>query len=198
VTIDAGYGDALTVDEVLARYEQRARVIAYEWERPHAPREDLAQEARIELWRVLREREARGEDLSEVRGLATVVLRRAVSNAAVDQRWTGTEYPRGKAKDPIRRDPRDLDHELDAGLVLAAADVLSEVELAYHEGEIYGAIRELPAAHRRYVYLKFWCGLTEAEIAAELGRTKGNVHRTWTEVIRPRLRERLSHLAGAA
>lgn len=198
MTIDAGYGDALTPEEVLARYEQRARVIAYEWERPHAPREDLAQEARIALWRELVKRQEAGEDLATVQGLATVVIRRAVSNAVVDQRWTGTEYPMGKRRDPIRTDPRDLDAEVRDGLVLVAADVLAEVELAYHEGEIMAAISAMPEAHREYVYLRFWRGYNDPEIAALTGRGKANVGRTWHSVIRPQLRQRLAHLAGAA
>lgn len=202
--INDGYGDGLTPTELLAMWEQRVQVIAHEHARPGAEKEDLAQEARIALWK--QAPKYPGDDMSG--GLATVIIRHAIAPAAEYQRWTGTaDGTKGKPRDPLRRTPDSLDAPLgnaDEGaevttladsLLLETPDVIDGLEMAYHRGEILRAINELSDEHREYVYLKFWRGMSEAEIGAALGRTKGNVNRTWLQVIRPRLREKLAHLA---
>jgi len=200
-----GFGDNLDVGEVLEAQEARIAFHARMAVRPHADVDDLKQEARIAIWR-----EAVKHPGDPLHGLAPVVIRRAVTAAAVHQRWTGNVEDRkgGKAKDPLRRPHGSLDLEVgndDEGaevttfadtLVLVANDVLEAVVLAYHYGEIWQAIAELPADHKEYVYMKFWLGLSEREIGAKTGRTAANVNRTWLQVIRPRLQRSLAHLAG--
>lgn len=197
--IDDGYGEQMSAEQVLALYEQRAQVIAREWATPAAPKEDLAQEARIALWKETQKRPG-----DRMQGLASVVIRRAVSHAALDQRWTGTDYKKGgQPRDPIRTNPSGLpedqvgDSDGPAPIWLVAADLLDGVEYAYHEGQIMQALNALPPEHREYVFMRFWMGYNEPEIAAYTGRTKANVNRTWHQVIRPRLQEHLANLVGA-
>lgn len=77
---------------------------------------------------------------------------------------------------------------------LAAPEVLDDVALAYHHGEIHLAIAELPETWRAYVVGRFWYGLSDTEIRARTGfRPRPD---RW-ERVRAGLAERLGHLIDA-
>jgi len=65
-----------------------------------------------------------------------------------------------------------LDADRGNGITLAdllpAEDVLDAVLSAYHHGEIHSAIAELTPAQRKYVYARFWCGMTSREMKEEI------------------------------
>ncbi len=57
-----------------------------------------------------------------------------------------------------------------------AAD--SRYLLAEEHREIYGAVRRLPARDQQVLVLRYWSELSEAEIAAALGVSRGTVRST--------------------
>ena len=75
---------------------------------------------------------------------------------------------------------------------LGVSDKIDSIVLAYHYGEIHKAVADLDPLWREYVYLRFWRGHGDTEVAQILGT---RVH--WHNRVRPALAERLSHLAGA-
>lgn len=75
--------------------------------------------------------------------------------------------------------------------VFEAVDHYEAVALAYHYGEIHEAVASLNPLYREYVYLRFWCGMGDADAARVLG-SRPHWHR-----VRPVLAERLAHLEGA-
>ena len=80
--------------------------------------------------------------------------------------------------------------------VFGGVHALSGVEMAYHEGQITQALAALDPEHREYVYLRFWGGWTQPEIAEALGTTKSTVDGWWNRIIRPALRTELAHLGA--
>lgn len=178
----------MTVDEVLANWRPRAEVIAREYERPGAPAADLAQEALIALWRAA---EARPGD--ELRGLSTVVIRRAILRTLTHRRWTAEAEVKGKAIDPMRRaDWRDVDEPDVAETLPPAVDELATVT---EHAAVREAVRALPPADREYVFRRFWEDKTDADVARETGRSAPNLGRQWRSRIAPALR---AHLDDAA
>lgn len=89
-----------------------------------------------------------------------------------------------------------LDELLEWGtdLFLEAPDLIDSVTLAYHRGEIYQAVDQMPEPARTYCVLRFWHGLTDAEASREL--PGWHKHLLYREV-KPLLRERLAHLVDA-
>lgn len=81
--------------------------------------------------------------------------------------------------------------ELGAEGLLKSSDRLYDIALAYHYGEIYQALNELPDLWREYIYLRFWEGLGPTEIVS-MGVTV-----SWRRDVRPVLAEKLHHLATA-
>lgn len=212
------------------------------WQAPYL--DDLAQEARLEMWRTAGRWDGRGV----LDGFLKQNARwRVLSLLKGDHRFTGEEPVRAvtqrrgdEARDRLRsamsvfraehgREPKaeemaealgihpatvrkqirtltltkvdvevrvsSLDALVEAygteGIAMAA-EVLDGVVLAYHYGEIHEAIADLHPRWREYVYLRFWEGHGDSEIARLLGARVG-----WTDKVRPVLRERLAHLAGA-
>jgi DNA-directed RNA polymerase specialized sigma24 family protein len=76
--------------------------------------------------------------------------------------------------------------------ILGVEQHLDEVALAYHYGEIHEAVADLEPVWRQYVYLRFWEGYGDQEVARALGT---RVH--WPDRVRPMLAERLAHLMSA-
>ena len=59
------------------------------------------------------------------------------------------------------------DEELpDWSLDIAAPDLLEQMEIAYHHGEIAQAIDNLSPQQKKYVIARFWLGLTGNEMVA--------------------------------
>jgi RNA polymerase sigma factor (sigma-70 family) len=194
--ISDGFGDDLTPAELVAMHEPLAKVIASEWQTPDAPYEDLLQENRIKIWQLA---EAKAGNRSDLRGLASVAMRRRSSEIAARQTWTGYESQHGRPTDPLRSPRESMEAIVEAvGTdVFGAVDAMDGVELAYHEGQILRALASLAPRHREYVYLRFWGGWTNPEIAETMGTTKSAVNSWWNAYIRPSLASSLRHLVEA-
>lgn len=185
----SGYGDALTVEELIAEKQGLARFVAVRSGVAVDDLDDAAQEAALALWQV-----ARAKPDASPAYLNGVVARR-VKDVARGGRLTGQEAQQGRQRtrsgDAATLD--DPDHPIE----LVGAEILAGVELAYHYGEIMRAIAALTPARRRYVVMRFWGGLSDAEIAARLEVKAETLSTMWRRFVRPELAERLGHLASA-
>lgn len=186
--IDDSFGDDdLWFEDRIRERDRLIQIQVSEQSRDGSIRDDLINEARLTVWKVLCEK-------PDATGLLSVATKRRIGELVQrGQRWTGMETKHGHPIDPLRRPHETVDDE-DHPVVVEAADVLSGVEMAYHEGEILDAIRSLEPRHQAYVILRFWGGYTNPEIAAIQSVGVGNMSRTWTTVIQPALAERLQHL----
>lgn len=191
--IHDGFGDDLSVNEVLAAKDRLFQIMVSERSTDPNIRDDVLQEARIVAWKIL----ASPRNFDNRDAYLHAAARMRISEVAERQAWTGHTRKTGQPVDPLRRaDKVSYDQLAEAGVVLIAADVLYGVEVAYHYGQVHEAIRALPAQHRDFVYQKFWLGLTEPELAAAHDRSVATVSRWWVNEIRPVLRTRLLHMAG--
>lgn len=80
--------------------------------------------------------------------------------------------------------------------LLAAPDLLESIEMAYHTGEIAEAIDSLSPAQRKYVYARFWLGLSGKEMQ-DLGVFGYDPSALWTRKsngARDKLGKELAHL----
>lgn len=188
--LNDGFGNTKTIDEVIESHDHLARIIASERVSPDAPFDDVLQEERIAVWRAALTRP--GDDL---RGLASVVMRRRANEVATRQTWTGSGGDGRKRRADVLREQRDsLDSLLeDVGFAVAAPDLLEDVEWSYHHGEIAEALAALTPTQRTYVILRFWLRYTEPEIAGYLGTTTKSVSSAWDRA-KPVLQDRLEHL----
>lgn len=154
--------------------------------------DDVLQEGRIVQWEVLKKRpESTKQYVSaSMSHRITEVLKRGT--------WTGFERTHGKPTDPLRRRDRDStdDETSDVQVVVESSDWVEHVIMAYHHGEIMRALNELTFTQREYVYLRFWEGWTNPEIAAHRGLSSGEMERQWRVNIRPQLAEKLVQLAS--
>jgi RNA polymerase sigma factor (sigma-70 family) len=183
-TWSGGYGDALDVTELLARKERLLQIIVSERAPDPTTRDDVLQEARIIIWKLADK--PRRDD-----GYLHGAVRHRVDDVRDRQTWTGHTGTRGHT-DVAKMVTTE---RLDAGLVLTAAAVLDNIDMAYHHGEVLDAIAALEPNQRAYVIMRFWGGLSNPEIAASTGRSLATVSRWWSEA-KPTLRAALGHLAG--
>lgn len=187
-----GFGDGLTVTERIEQLDRLNRIRAAEHAHPQAESDDLTQEGRIVVWEVASKRP---ESTREYLSAAAAMRIREVANR---QTWTGHTRAHGQPTDPLRNRAKESLDDPDYTLIeaLQAPAWLAAAELAYHHGEILDAINALPPAHRDYVYLRFWGGYSNPEIAPLIQRDAGNLARMWTHSIAPALAAQLAHLAG--
>lgn len=87
-----------------------------------------------------------------------------------------------------------LEALLDEGFDPATAgDLLDNIVAAYHRGEVAQALDVLTPAERKYVVLRFWHGLSGAELTSAFGYNPGAL---WTTA-KKRLLPALAHLVAA-
>jgi RNA polymerase sigma factor (sigma-70 family) len=188
--LSAGFGDQLDVSEVLKRKQALFEIMMAERGIAPSAWDDTLQEARIAAWRAL----GREHDTD---AYVHQAARWRIGEVRDRQNWTGHTRRLGQPVDPLRRaDTLSLDAILDVGLIMMAEEILDRVVLAYHHGEILQAICDLEPRQRAYVILRFWGGLPDSKIAAEVGRSKATLQRDWS-LARRQLRTKLAHLAGA-
>lgn len=181
--LNDSFGDGSELESYLAEREWLLR-----WKARND--QDAVQEARIKVWQ-------------------TTVAQPTATHAYLDQAaswriashlqgkpptgWTGTDGMR--ARDPLTRADRasvGLDHSLLDSLEYSEA--LEQAHLAYHHGEILDALNALPAAQRHYVYLRFWDGMSRADIMAEMNIERWDAERLWKAAVK-NLGAALAHLA---
>lgn len=187
----SGYGDQLSPEELIARHELLAYKIANERLAHSMPGEieDAVQEARIALWEV-----AQRKPEASQKYLNGVVKYRVATHARYPAYVTGAASVQGKQQ--MRPgEAHTLDDPDNPVFLTDASDALDKVLLAYHEGEILQAIGALPDLHKRYIVMRFWGGMTNVEIAAQLDMNIRKIDELWRSA-RPKLREALEHLSA--
>jgi RNA polymerase sigma factor (sigma-70 family) len=193
--IQDGFGDGPTVDEVLAEEEEffvrnarHALVKKMGRGFPAGADDDAVQEARIAAWQ--------SWEKNHNRAYLNVAARQRITQHVVRDQWFGTK-PVAHEKDPIRRANRSSFDDPDNGIdvLVDSATWVDQVLLGYHTGEILQALSALTFTQREYVVLRFWGGMTDTEIAAHQGKTRGGVSSVWHKAIRPALADQLALLS---
>jgi DNA-directed RNA polymerase specialized sigma24 family protein len=190
-----GFGDDPTVDEVLADEEEflvrnarHALVKKMGRGFPAGADEDADQEARIaarQSW-----------EKNHNRAYLNIAARQRLMAHVFRDQWFGTK-PTAHEKDPIRRANRSSFDDPDNGIdvLVDSATWVDQVLLGYHHGEIHQALDALTFTQREYVVLRFWGGMSDTEIAAHQGKTRGGVSSVWHKSIRPALASQLELLS---
>ena len=189
-----GWGDHPERDEMEALILEKERLLQIQVsERNRDPnlRDDLINEARITVWRVLEKH----PDASPayVHTSSGNRIKEIVSGGI----WFGMQGRQGLERDPLRRSERDSLDDPDFLIEASSPDVMDDLLMAYHEGEILEAIRSLPPNHQAYVILRFWGGWRAGEMEPVVGVKSINQSRMWKDSIQPVLAERLKHLVDA-
>lgn len=130
--------------------------------------EEVAQEGWIAIWRVTKTHTPND-------GLFKTAALNKMRNAVRD--YTSP------VRDVRRTDLTDFPEDL------ISID-LTEIEAAYHYGEISSAINALPQRQREYVVLKYWLGWTEVEMIEHFGYRP----KTLGVIARSTLAKELAHL----
>lgn len=161
MTIDDSYGGH-HVDTTLKAYEKWLYRLAYDFTHDETRVDDLVQEGRIAMWRAL-------ETWVPERVALPTWLTGAARMRMKDLAWghgqpTGHEEMRGRKQ--VDETSLDAIVEVQEGgedsLDWLAIDALSDVEIAYHHGEIERAMDSLSPTQREYVFLRFWGNLDPA------------------------------------
>ncbi len=195
--LNDGFGSDLSVEETIAAYDRWAHVVANSRLSPsHPDHDDLVQEARIGIWQSLAKYDPA---MGALPSYVTQAAKWKMDDAVQRRKWTGQETTRGVRVEDRDRYTDSLDALVDAGLdqMLSAADMLDEVTMAYHYGQIHRAIAALDEPQREYVYLRFWLGLSGTEIEAKTGVKESTQRLRFKRTVAPVLREHLSHLVDA-
>ncbi|MET7363303.1 sigma-70 family RNA polymerase sigma factor [Streptomyces sp. NPDC005562] len=205
--LNDGYGDNLTVDEVLGQYESwlhaRAHQMLASTDHRH---EDLVQEGRIAMWRALQQHDpAKGALPSWLTQHATWHMHQVLSRGGT---WTGK--PRGastsrvevkvhsvESLDQILHPDADSGRAADTAAGGATPDLAEEAMQAYHRGEIAEAIALLSAGQQRYVRLRFVEDLKGAEMKDAFGYDPSALWNSARNGAKYKLRAHLSHLEAA-
>lgn len=193
MSLNDGYGDDLTPEEVVGNFQRWAHTVANTRREPYHPdHDDLVQEALLEIWQVLQRKG--GKSAVSATYLAMAGKHR------MDDVLRGRPMRGNPAEGGQTYRPATVSAEMVAEAApdfweqLIATDYLDEVELAYHRGQIMEALVDLKPQYRRYVTLRFWGGMRDTDIAAEMNTTNKVVGTWWSRSIRPVLRERLAYL----
>lgn len=140
--------------------------------------EELAQEGWISLWRALRK-----DDGSTPQ---SYWLKRCARSGMLHvlKAWIAQKRDVRKCA-PVDTTPG----EINMWTQLEAAPALTEIEQAYHDGEIRQAIERLPRAQRSYIERRFWHGWTIKALDIYFG----NSHKIWKPA-QDILKNELAHL----
>jgi RNA polymerase sigma factor (sigma-70 family) len=207
-----GYGDSLDVTEIITESERWLAWKAAALTRDIDERQDLVQEGRIAMWRSLDKMDPEkfsrpDKPLQENAQLwAMTAAKMRMNDVARRGTWLGKPEHRGVLTMPRPSSLDDLLYRNGDGddnpiaELLTAADLLDSALIAYHRGEIYQALSDLPTRQREYVVLRFWGGYTEPMIkeALDLHTQPRNLWDATKQAAKWRLRARLEHLVGVS
>lgn len=166
----------------------------------HPDHDDLVQEGRIAMWRAL---EKADEGLGALPEWLTSHASWRMKDIVAKRGWLGMP-PRRHGRTPLDAvQPEELylsdllgDTE---GVVrmLAAAELPSAVELAYHQREIVAALRDLTPRQRQYVVMRFWYDYGLPVMREVFGYDPSGLWSSPKNGAKKKLRHRLAHLASA-
>jgi RNA polymerase sigma-70 factor (ECF subfamily) len=164
-------GDERALGSLYDRYAGAAYGLALRVLRDAALAEDAVQEAFLGVWR-------HAARFDPARGTASTWILTLVHRRAVDL---------------VRRQAHAdaLPTKLEAATVWAAASDDADVEQRETQRAVRAALTALPSADREILALAYWRGLTQREIATELGIPHGTV-KSRTYAALARLREEMS------
>ncbi len=168
-------GDEHALGALYDRFGKVAYGLAVRVLRDAALAEDAVQEAFLAVWR-----QAASFDRS--RGTASTWILTIVHRRAVD-------LVRSQAHFNTRPDQL----EVTATQAVLAESVEDDVALREAQGKVRAALAKLSSAEREVLYLAYWFGLTQSQIASALGIPSGTVKsRTFSALAR--LRKALSQV----
>lgn len=141
-------------DEELGEYLPWLRKLATGFLHPgHPALDDLVQEGYIAMWKAEKSFDpSRGKLDFWVK----VKAHRRMLSVVTDGHYTGHT---GRQRSVESFPSADMDI-----LDKAPPTLLGDIEMAYHNGKIAEAIDRLTPAQRRYVYARFWLGLSGKEM----------------------------------
>ncbi len=177
---------------LLANYRGWLRKVAVGLIGDHALVEDLAQEGWVAMWRAL---PSYDPDRGALPGWLTDHAYWRMLKLAGSRAWLGRpkqNLGRGSLRDYTELPSSDSS----VWELLAAADALDGVLLAYHRGQILEAISQLTPSQRRYVYLRFWCGYKTPDLTEAFGYDPSSLWHSSKNGARHKLRESLEVLAS--
>lgn len=155
----AGVGDADAFEELYDRHSAYAFGLALRMTNDPPLAEDVVQQAFLSLWR-------NASSFDPARASVRAWLLSITHNRAVDSL-------RRRRAPTTRLDTAIEPHLADTGL--RAPDVWPEVSARLDQGSVRAALASIPAPQRVVIELAYFRGLTQAEIAAQLGIPLGTV-----------------------
>lgn len=186
--INAGFGDTLSPEEILAGYEgwlhHRAhQMIQGTRLRPDAQdHDDLVQHGFIAMWRAL-------ETFNRDKGALPAWLTMKATGAMKDQ-LRAAPTRRGAE---MSLEPLVVEDDLLAELI-EYPDLLKGVMDAYHAGEVARALDTLTPKQREYVHLRFWRGFGTKALTEHFGYDPSALWNSSKNGAKHKLRAALSHL----
>lgn len=171
----------MTTDQTLARYRSWLLKVAVELA-PRRPNDwlDLAQEGWIAMWKALKTYDP---SLGAEASYLTTAARLRMVDCLRRDLWTGTPSRRGH----IREVPGvPVDHRWDWVDAALGCDVIDDLEVAYHHGEVAAALDALEVRDRAFIQKK---------IMDDAGRYSWRTQ-SIPEPARTILMGKLSHLKG--
>lgn len=151
------------LDELVSRYEKRVKACAYRMSLERSDAEDAAQEILLRL--IVSVPQYRGDS-----AFATWMFRLA-HNTCVDAFRKQSRQRHRRWTIPAGREPNDVLDEL----MTPALSPERDFDAAIKECLVARATASLPERYRKVVILRLGQGRTNAEIAAELGRSVDSV-----------------------
>lgn len=180
----------MTPEEVVARHEGLVKNASRMYATEQTTAEDLAQEARIELWRQAVKRP--GDNLDK---LASFIVKRRVIRVSM----TGTTFglgPKGNNKsvapavwiDGLEKQVRQVVEDRMDTAASAEVDVLRQLTTE----RVRAAIHALPNQAMRDTAWSKLLEETSDEAGERLGCTPQTIRRRWNATVLPKLREALA------
>lgn len=197
--LNDGFGDQLNVNEVLANYDGWLHRRAYQLSFNVEDREDVAQEGRIAMWKAIGTWDS---DKGALPSWLTTHANYSMKECLSRRFWTGqAKRSPGSGRTAVQQETYSLDKLLESpdGVehLLEAADMMDAALWAYHQGEIAEALDALSPAQRKYVVLRFWCGVQNGEMKLVYGYDPSALWTSQKNGARLKLRTRLAHLVEA-
>ena len=159
--VRVGAGDGRAFETLYQRYARPIFALALRRLGDRGCAEDAVQDAFSSIWRS-------AATYSPARGPGAPWLYAVARNAIVDRARGGRELA-GPLPEPAEDEPQELAEE------------------SWTAWRVHRAVADLPASERLVVELAYWHGLSQSEVAAELGIPLGTV--------KTRTRSALRHLA---
>jgi RNA polymerase sigma factor (sigma-70 family) len=155
-------GEAVTDNDILREYLPWLRAVAANLTSPSDPDlQDLVQEGYIAAWKALK-------SYDSAQGPLDYWLKYKAHGRMKTLAIRGYGKEASRSLDEVVAGdlgPATLGDTLES---LDGAELLEQVDMAYHSGEVADAISRLTPSQRRYVAARFWLGLSGKEMR-ELG-----------------------------